>query len=1144
MIDQIKQWLATNHLSATWLTDNIFSLADSLYLCVDHKEGKLFNPDFTLIFSDEELNAFQNSETPIVYFCFAFGGKVYYSKADSDRIQLKLLRHIGQADELSGFPFLGVHGGYELCSGSGLYPHWVKKAKWLGVDTLAIAEKHTLAGAIKFQNSCKKEGIKSIIGETVVIKSGDIEYKVKLYVADYTGWRNLLRIHKILQINNAGQYVEEEILVANAAGLYLVFQADTDLIKIETSAFANLFDFKGVFFQYDPVQYKSVQRDTHCLECLKTYLNRFRGTLPLALICDAYYLDQEDHRVKKILSFIGKSEFSHQSDNQHFKSLEEVLEQSIALFETKGEDFAFEIVDSALEGTKQMVNGCSFSIPLGEIHLPKYEMTPEEASKFKTNEDLFYAIIGEGIDEIEKEGKDVDKYLSRVESELEVIVAGNFIDYFLIIRDIINWAEANNIMVGTGRGSISGSLIAYFCNLTKVDALQYNLIFERFLNKSRVGKGLPDVDTDYLSERRDDVKRYMEERFGVHNVCAIGTFTTLKLKAAFRDLLRFYGESPQNVNFFAAFISESGNDMDGLFHEAAISPKLKDFLNEKSEAINDIDLIIGQSKSASVHASGVILAPTMNKQGEPMEVYDWMPCKKIDGIVVSEWEGVQLDDAGFLKADILGLNQLDKLQAMIDLIEEKNGTRINLNTIDREDKSVFELFAKGFNQDVFQFGTDGLSAYCREVKPTSIEELAAINALYRPGAMESGAHIDYVKIKFGKKEAEYDWGCKEITEKTNGLLIYQEQAIFIVQKVGGLSLTDGDGVRKATGKKDMVKMQSYKAQFVAGAIANGCPEYEANKIWNKIEVFAEYSFNLSHAVAYSLIGYQTQWLKKYYPLEFWTVSLQFAGDDEIPKRISELNKFENIKLNAPEINKSRSTFYTDWETNQIYWSIGRISHVGEIALKVIEEERTKNGPFYSLEEFVTRCKGQAVNSRVVKHLILSGCFDELHQIDFTPKRLKLIEEFCKLYKLSVPLEFTSQDVYKEFFWYKIQRDLCGYGYFDYAALLSEKGYHYNSYILPDQMQLSDNDGWEGNVCGIITEVIERKTKKGPMGKITLDYNNDLTDVVLWNDQWEMYKKDIEGNIGSGLVVNGQVKYDGYNKKNVMYSTDKTEIEIF
>lgn len=1140
MIDQIKEWIANNNLDVKWQDEVTFTLDRKDYLVILPKEGKVFDSEFNLMISDQE-----SEKILIDFYCFSFGNQVYYTSIKEEKVTLNLLKYIGKAKDISGFSNLGIHGGFELCSGSKLYGEWCKKAKWLGIEALGLAEKHTLAGALKFQQACQKAGIKPIIGETVLVKGRndntkqEYEYKLKLYVANQFGWENLLKIHKNLNIDNSGQFVNEDVVFPNSGGLFAVLQNDTLLNdNIETLLQCNCFD--KLYYQFDPVKYSSEKRDLEVLNCLKTYLKEYKGVLPLALITDSYYLDKEDSRVKKILAFIGKSEFQYQSQDQYFKTFEDVIEETVEMFSTAGEEFALAELENAVEGLEEIVNGCDFKIKTGEIYLPKYEMTEEENEKYEDNEELFWDAINTGLQEkvFSKKGKDEEKYIARIEREYDIISRGKFQDYFLIIRDIINWCEKNSIYVGTGRGSIGGSIIAYCMNITKVDALEYDLIFERFLNESRIGKGLPDVDTDFESRHRDKVIKYIEQRFGKHNVSAIGTYGVLKTKAAFRDLLRFNGEQPQIINYFAKIIEEkSGSHITSLYEEACRTEKLKEFFNNHFDSINDIPLILNQPKNASVHAAGIVITPAYK------DIYEWFPCKIMDDMVVSEWEGPQLDECGFLKADILGLTQLDKLHDIVDLIKINANEEIDLNNINLKDNNVFDLFCKGLNQDVFQFGTDGLSSYCREVKPESILELAAINALYRPGAMDSGAHTDYVKIKFGKKEAEYDWGCEDITNTTMGLMVFQEQAIFIVQKVGGFSLTDGDGVRKATGKKDLEKMKSYKEKFVEGATKQGCPEYEAVKIWNKIEAFAGYSFNLSHAVAYSLIGYQTQWLKCHYPLEFWTISIQEASDEDVPKRISEMRKFEGINLEGPNINKSKSTFFTDFETNSIYWSFSRIKHVGDIATNAIVKEREDNGNFFSLEEFVTRTKGKSVNSRVVKHLILSGAFDELYNIKSPLERRKIIKEFEKLYNVKLD-EFETKGAYKEFFWYKLQRNLSGFGFFEYENQLAELGYSGSDYITPESLQLSENEGIEGRVTGILTEVIKRKTKKGEMGKLTLDNNNELIDVVLWNDVWDVVRKDIEANEGCGIVISGKIQWDNYNKKNAFYSTDKTEIEIF
>jgi len=1133
-MQEIKSWIESNNLSVDWITESHFKLQDKVYVCVSPVEGKIFDSEFNLILDNTEL-----PEIDFHYFCFYFGGKVYYTPIEEDKVKLNKLKYVGSAKDIAGFPHLGIHGGYELCIGSKRYEDWCEKAKWLGIEALGLSEKHTLAGILKFQNACLKSKIKPILGETIQVSKGKEDFKLKLYVSNERGWENLLKIHKRINIDNSGQNVEYSFLIDHSEGLYAVIQNDT---MLNDAIVSELFHakFVGIYFQYDPVEYKSPQRDLHCLNCLKNCLNNYKE-IPLALITDSYYLDKEDSRVKKILHFIGKGEFYYQSDDQHFKSLEEIIEQSITLFNSKGEEFAIEILESALNGTNQIVDGCTFKVKTGQIHLPKYPLSEKEiAAGFTDSEQLFWHVINEGLEKrVIQKGKDLDKYIARIESEYEIISLGNFQDYFLIVRDINNWCEENGIFVGTGRGSIGGSLIAYFCNVTKVDALEYNLIFERFLNRSRVGKGLPDADNDYESRYRDTILQYMKERFGEHNVSSIGTFGVLKTKAAFREILRFNGEEPANINYYSKIFEEkSDGDITSLFQEAGLNEKLKNYFNTHSNAINDIDLILNQPKNTSIHASGIIITP------KEKQIYDWFPCKIIDGYIVSEWEGAPLDESGFLKADILGLSQLDKIHDIIDLIKEKTGEKINLQEIDLTDKSIYDLFSKGLTQDVFQFTTDGLTAYCRDVKPETIIELATITSLYRPGPMDSGAHHEYVKLKHGKKKPEYDWGTEELTKNTFGLYVFQEQAIFITQKVGGLTLEEGDGVRKATGKKDLEKMKSYKDKFVAGAIKNGCPEFEANKIWNKIEAFAGYSFNLSHAVAYSLIGYQTAWLKYYYPMQFWTISLQYANDDEITKRISEINKFEGIKLQPPDINKSRETFYTDWDTNSIYWSIGRIKQVGEVSLNAIIKERTENGFFFSLEEFCQRIKGKSVNSRVIKHLIFSGCFDELHNIKNPLERINLIREFCKLQRIELPEELESKEAWKEFFWYKLQRSISGYGFFDYSTIVDENDFNYRDYATADKIQLSDNLDKHVVVAGLLVEIKKVKTKKGEMAKLTIDNNNDLINVVLWADCWKNYETLVDGKDGNGIILNGKIQFDSFNNRNCIYSVDKTDVKIF
>lgn len=485
----VDQWFTQNNIDAKWINDKTFWIGDTRYLYLRHKDEqggkKIFSQDFAFLIDTDELGEFMTGdEHKVDFYCFEFGGKIYYSSV-TDRPELNLFKHSGKAKDISGFDYLGIHGGFELCSGSRTYDAWCEKAKFLGVTVLGLCEKHTLAGALKFQLACAKHKIKSIIGETINIKGKEIEYKVKVYVANEEGWKNLLRLHKRLNIDNDGKFVAEEDLIEESEGLYLAFQHDTLLSDTIIAEYFHA-KFLGIYFQFDPVQYKAEKRDLQCLNCLKQAI---RIGMPLILICDSYYLDQEDYRVKQILQFIGNGGFEYQSDNQHFKSLEDVSLQALEMFETKGDEFALNILEQAMQGLKEVSEGCEFSIKLGEIHLPKYSLTEEEKELYGDTETLFWHLIEKGMQEkVIAKGKDKDVYLERIATEYDVISRGGFVDYFLTIRDIIAWCENNGIMVGTGRGSVGGSAIAYCIGITKVDAVEYGLLFSRFLNSSRVGK--------------------------------------------------------------------------------------------------------------------------------------------------------------------------------------------------------------------------------------------------------------------------------------------------------------------------------------------------------------------------------------------------------------------------------------------------------------------------------------------------------------------------------------------------------------------------------------------------------------------------------------------------------------------------------
>lgn len=1133
----IKDWILNNHLDVEWINDMSFLLDGKKYLFIKHKNGKIFNDQFDLLVGQEESELALLADHPFDYYCFQFGDKVYYSPRLQDKIELNILRYRGKAKDIFGIPYLGVHGGYELCNGSRVYEDWCKKASFLGITHLAICERNTLAGVLKFQITCKKHNIIPIIGMTAIVKNSNGDrYQVKIFVRNQEGWQSLLKINRQINVENSERYVDEEYLLSDHRGIIVVL--GEIILNDEALRQYRITDNTEFYFQIDPAQYKSVERDKKKLEAYKQYVRHYQSKIPPVIICDSYYLEQQDHHIKKTLNTIGNIGFDHQSEDQFFKPANVIVDQLQEMFTTlEGKD---QLIDTALENVYRIADQCNFTVELGQLKLPQYKMTEEESKQYHTNTDLLWGLIQKGLeDKVIAKDKDIDVFLERIETEVKVIEKSGVIDYFLILADIITWSKNNGILSGIGRGSAAGSAVAYLLNLTKLDPIQYDLLFERFLNEGRAGKSLPDIDSDFPTSRRDDVKRYIEQRYGANNVCSIGTYGTFKIKAALKDLCRMKGIPPQTVNYFSVMLSDREDEFHSLFYDAVQSTALKDFISQNVDVVSDIPLILNQPKNASMHAAGVVITPTY---GGDETIYTWMPVKKVDGVLVSEWEGPELEAAGYLKEDILGIKQLDKFTDILKYVWQNYNQRIDFEDIDYNDQEVYKLFQKGYNQDLFHFGSVGLTSYSQEVKPESIEELIAMIALYRPGAMEFRAHEDYVKIKFGKKEPQYDFGLKEITESTYGLYIYQEQVMKACQVLGGVSLVEADDIRKAMGKKDLEKLKSFKAKFIRNAISKGCKELEANKIWNKLEAFAEYGFNRSHAAAYAMTGYFCQYLKCYYPMEFWTVSLQYADEDEIPQRIAEIRKLQHITILPPDINNSQKQFTSDFETNTIYWSLSKIKFAGEGSIDTIIKERESNGKFFSIEEFYSRVPKRTVNKRVVVNLILSGCFDQLYNIEVIEQRRDLLKQFYELIGEDLPSEY---DTNLEFFWFLQQKQISGSGYFDYSKLISNSEIPKIDirYLTPDRVLLPDNVDCEGVVIGMLVDVIQKNSKKGLFAQLILDHNNEVIEITLWSEKWEEYKEILEKSKEKIIIVSGKVVSDRYKKHNIIHSTNDTIVEI-
>ena len=687
-----------------------------------------------------------------------------------------------------------------------------------------------------------------------------------------------------------------------------------------------------------------------------------------------------------------------------------------------------------------------------------------------------------------------------------------------------------------------------------------------------VGKGLeqgghsalPDIDVDYASDRRQEIKEYLEERYnagGKQRVFSAGTFSSLKLKAVLKDVARVYRVPVNIVNYITAIFSDEQQDWTDLFMLAATNKKVNKFIHDYPGVIEDIRTIMGQPRSTSIHASAIIVTPE-EKDGEPAECFDFLPIRKMDDLLVSEFDGYSVDDIGLLKEDVLATKELAKLGAIIHIVNETYGKDYTIESITRDelkDEKTYNLLTKGHTQNVFQFAAPGITKFIMDVQPDCIEDLIAINALYRPATLEINATDDYIRYKHGEVAPVYDYGTYEATKNTYGIMVYQEQFMSVAHTLAGFDLGKTDYLRKAIGKKKADLMESLKVDFINGAISNGCPDYEAETIWHKIETAGKYSFNRSHAAAYALTAYAGAWLKANYPTAFYTVALQWADDKEIPAIMSEMEQCSTAKIVPPDVNVSGIKFFTDYGTDEIFWSLSRIKMLGGKSVEYIIAEREKNGHFTSIENFIHRIfryklkKYQywddpdneqeatrvPVNALHVRNLIMTGCFDRIENVKAVVERYSLLERAAKElgFKLS-DTDFPADLTDKHYFWQMQQVSLSGIGSVDYRRIYDNSDAKNlirgkASYMSLRDALSPDNEGKRIVVCATVAELSEISYKDKTTGekkkfcKMKLQQNNDLMELVIWNDFYIAHKNEISNLKDKMIITTCIVKYSEY-----------------
>ena len=699
-------------------------------------------------------------------------------------------------------------------------------------------------------------------------------------------------------------------------------------------------------------------------------------------------------------------------------------------------------------------------------------------------------------------------------------------------------------------------------------------VIDSFVDKGLVEGGhasLPDIDVDYASDRRQEMKDYLEQRYNVggrQRVFSAGTFTTLKLKAALKDVARVHRVPHCTVNYITAMLDD-GADWTGLFKIAVTNRKVYDFIQTYPEVIEDVRVLLGQPKAASVHASAIIVTPE-KRDGKEADCFDFLPIRKMDGALVSEFDGYSVDEIGLLKEDVLATKELAKLSATINLVNEHYNQQLTIEKITSEmldDEKTYRILSEGNTQNVFQFSSPGITRFIQDVQPNCIEDLIAINALFRPATLDIGATDDYVRYRRGDVAPVYNFGCYEATKNTYGIMVYQEQFMSVAHTLGGFDLGKTDYLRKAIGKKKADLMASLKNDFIAGAIKNGCPPYEAEEIWGKIETAGKYSFNRSHAAAYALTAFCGAWLKANYPTAFYTVALQWADDKEMPALMSEMERCSVAKIVPPDINHSTVEFYTDYKANEIYWSLSRIKFVGIRTAEYIVKERLR-GDFKGVEDFIERIfyrklKGfrarhwdtiestdnnrVPVNTRHLKNMILAGCFDRVENVKSVTERYSILKRAAA----ALRLELTDSDAPaelrdKHYYWSQQQIVVSGIGMIDYRRIFdnspdraSVKGKA--AYISLTDVMRDENDGRKAAVCATVSEYSEHSYTDRETGqrkrfvKLILSQNNQTAECTLWDEFYRAHKEELQHIKGKIIILTAVIRYSDYTASNALQS---------
>ncbi|MSR91756.1 DNA polymerase III subunit alpha [Inconstantimicrobium porci] len=905
------------------------------------------------------------------------------------------------------FVHLHLHTGYSLLDGEGKIKQVVARAKELGMSSIAITDHGVMYGCVDFYKAAKEAGIKPILGCEVYVvaksmktksnEDGNGTHHLVLLVKNETGYNNLMKIVSTASID--GFYykprVDHEFLKQHSEGIIALSaclggEVQSCILneQIEKAKEAALFykdTFKDGF--YLELQYHGVDEERKVNGVLVQMSKEL--DIPLVATNDVHYIKQEDAKAHDVLLCIqtGKTvddekRMRYPSDQFYLKSQEEMYDM-------------FSYVPEALENTEKIAEMCNFDYQFHVSKLPKFPLPENEHDPYEYLKKLCFAGLVERYDvfkdfmgnnfDIDKviklgnENEEAKVYVDRLTYELGVIKQMGYVDYFLIVWDFIKFANDHDIPTGPGRGSGAGSIVAYTLGITKINPIKYNLIFERFLNPERVS--MPDIDSDFCYERRQEVIDYVVRRYGSSNVSQIITFGTMAARMCIRDVGRAMNYSYAEVDKVAKMIPSLQGKNITIEKALELNPELNSLYESDNRVKELIDIsksLEGLPRHSSTHAAGVVIA------SKPLMEY--VPLQKNEDNIVTQFDMTTLEELGLLKMDFLGLRTLTVMKDAVEMIKQNRGIDIDLDKIDFDDQEVYKMIGEGKTVGIFQLESPGMTSFMKELKPDSLEDIIAGISLYRPGPM---AEIPrYIQNKNHPDNIQYITPeLEHILNVTYGVMVYQEQVMQIVRDLAGYSLGRSDLVRRAMSKKKHAVMQQERQNFihgivnddgsieVPGCIRNGISEEAGNKIFDQMMDFASYAFNKSHAAAYAVVGFQTAYLMRYYPVEFTAAMLNSVmGINEKVAYYIRFAESSGIKVLPPDINKSYSKFTVSGNT--IRFGLAAVKNVGENVVESIVKCRNEKGLFKDLPDFCNKVDTTTINKRAVESLIKVGAFDE------------------------------------------------------------------------------------------------------------------------------------------------------------------------